>query len=120
MSTNPNTFTSFNSEVAKRRSMGADERRKVVLSFMAEHGLVLKPADVYRNLRLHKQITFGSETVKNILHELTEKGYTRRVDPKQIKDRELVDMERGEGRGAYIITEDGIEANELESIDDSA
>lgn len=93
--------------------MTTDERREVVLSFMAEHGLVLKPADVYRNLRLHKHITFGSETVRNILHELTDEGLVRRVDPKAIKERDLIDLDRGEGRGAYIITEKGLEESDL-------
>lgn len=89
--------------------MAPEDRRRAVLRFMNEHGLALKPKAIYRNLRLHHRITFGDETVKNILHELTDEGLVRRVDPDALEDSELVNLERGEGRGAYIITEEGRE-----------
>jgi len=95
--------------VPKKTDMAPEDRRHEVLTFMAEHRLALKPAAVYRNLSLHRHITFGQATVLNILQELTESGDLRRVDPDALGDRQLVDLAPDEGRGVYIVTEEGIE-----------
>jgi len=98
--------------------MSKDERRTVVLTFLRDHELVLKPNAIYRNLRLHQNITFGEQTVRNILHELVERGYVRRVDIQAVKDRELVNVEKGSKRGAYMITEQGRAQIESEPLAD--
>jgi len=109
MSIKSDRFTPFIDELLKQGTMSKDERRKVVLTFLAKHELVLKPAAIHRNLRFHQNITFGLQTVRNILHELTDAGMVRRVDIKAVNDRELVDVEKGSKRGAYVITEDGVD-----------
>lgn len=87
--------------------MTVQDRREIVLAFLSEHNLALKPIDIYRNMRLHYRITFGAETVRRILDELVELGYARRVDPERLEDRELVDLPEGKGRGAYVVTDEG-------------
>ena len=107
---NSDRFDVIMADMAKDGDMGPSERRLMVLRFMAEHALALKPKTIYRNLRLHHRLTFSEETVKNILHEHVEDGYIRRVDPESLEeDGELEDVERGESRGAYIITDSGRE-----------
>lgn len=95
--------------VPQKDDMAPEDRRHEVLSFMAEHRLALKPTSVYRNMCLHRHITFGQATVANILQELTDSGDLRRVDPKQLSERSLVDLDPSEGRGCYIVTEQGRE-----------
>lgn len=100
-------FNGIIDESTDIRDMTSEQRREVVLSFLAEHGLALKPKSIYRNLRFHHRITFGDETVKNILKELDEEGHARRIDPSALEKGDLVDLPEGEGRGAYIATEEG-------------
>jgi len=95
--------------VPEKTDMAPEDRRHEVLTFMAEHRLALKPTTVYRNLSLHRHITFGQATVLNILQELTDSGDLRRVDPDALGDRRLVDLDPDEGRGVYLVTEEGIE-----------
>ena len=107
---NSDIFDVIMGDLTHMDDMGPGERRLAILRFMDEHGLALKPKAIYRNLRFHHRILFGDETVKNILHEHVEDGYLRRVEPSALEeDAELVDVERGEGRGAYIITDEGRE-----------
>ena len=77
-------------------------RRKVVLSFLKEHGLALKPAVLYRNLKFNHRITFSESTVRNILDDLVEEGEVVRVEPKALVAGQLVELGRNEGRGAYM------------------
>jgi len=109
MATNHNSIknTGVIGYVAEKQDMAPEDRRREVLSFMSEHRLALKPMTVYRNLCLHRHITFGSATVANILQELTEAGDLRRVDPDALPDRQLVDLDPDGGRGVYIVTEQG-------------
>jgi len=95
--------------VPEKQDMAPEDRRHEVLTFMSEHRLALKPTTVHRNLCLHRHITFGQATVANILQELTEAGDLRRVDPTRLPDRQLVDLDSDEGRGVYIVTEQGRE-----------
>ena len=101
------SFNGIMDDLANIEDMTSEQRREVVLSFLAEHGLALKPKSIYRNLRFHHRITFGDETVKNILKELDEQGHARRIDPSALEKGDLVDLPEGEGRGAYIVTEEG-------------
>jgi Fe2+ or Zn2+ uptake regulation protein len=94
-------------QVPQRNGMAAQERRDEVLSFMAEHRLALKPTTIYRNMRIHRNITFTAATVQNILTELSEDGLLRRVDVKALGERRLEPPEGN--RGAYIITDEGHE-----------
>lgn len=89
--------------------MGKQDRQFAVLSFLHETDLVLKASPIYRNMKFHRRITFEDQTVRNILHELTESGHVRRVDVQQIPDGELVDVDADNRRGAYVITDKGRE-----------
>lgn len=111
MATNHNSIknTGVIDYVPEKQDMAPEDRRHEVLSFMAEHRLALKPTTVHRNLCLHRHITFGQATVANILQELTDAGDLRRVDPTELPNRQLVDLDPDEGRGVYIVTEQGRE-----------
>lgn len=116
MNQKTNRFTPIKSNVTEYSDMSKDDRRRVVLAFMAKHQLVLKPASVYRNLRFHQNITFGSATVRNILHELVDKDYVQRVNINRVaENRELDTVDKGSKKGAYIITELGIKEIESDS-----
>lgn len=87
-----------------------EDRRDQVLKFLEEHRLALPQRAIYRNLRLHYGITFGYSSVDNYLDEFVEEGLCRRVNPKKLDERKLVDMPSGKNQPAYyIITEDGID-----------
>jgi len=110
MATNSNidNNTGVLPQVDQPKRMPPKQRRGLVLSFMKSHGLALKPAAIHRNMRLHHRISFTDTTVQNILKELTERGDLQRVDPSQLADRVLAPVGEN-GRGAYIITEQGRE-----------
>ena len=85
--------------------MGKEERRAVVLEFLARHELALPPAVIYRNLRFHHNITFSSKTIDSYLQHFVDQGKVRRVDPGALSKRELVDVD--DSRGYYLITDEG-------------
>lgn len=115
----PNSRKSEHSEVriaeaANDRGMGKEERRRVVLEFMAGHQLALPPRAIYRNLRFRKAVTFSYSSVLNYLEEYVEEDLILRIEPKPLEDREVVPISEDENaRAYYVITESGIEeANE--------
>jgi len=88
--------------------MGKQDRKMVVLGFLAELGLALPQGAIYRNLCIHHGITFGYGAIDNYLDEFVEDGYCRRLDPEALEERELADMPRGKhNRAYYIITDAG-------------
>lgn len=89
--------------------MGKEDRRQIVLQFMAEHGLALPPKAIFRNLRVHRRIPFGDATVDNYLEDFVEEGLVRRVDPKRMADFEVADVKDEDRRAYYIITDEGRE-----------
>jgi Fe2+ or Zn2+ uptake regulation protein len=95
---------------ANNADMAKEDRRRVVLQFLAEHRLALPPRSIFRNLRLHHNITFGYSTLDNYLDEFADEGLVRRVDPGSLENRELTDLPRGkQNRAYYIITEAGLD-----------
>jgi hypothetical protein len=93
------------------RDMTREDRRRIVLQFLADHGLALPQRVIYRNLKLHQGITFGYSTVDNYLDDFVEEGLVRRINPKDLDDlpAELIDMPGGKkNRAYYIITEAGL------------
>lgn len=96
-------------EQSKKSDMTKEDRRRVVLRFLADHNLALPQRAIFRNLRLHHAITFGYSSVDNYLDEFVEEGLCRRVDPTALEEeRELADMPTGkEHRAYYIITDEG-------------
>lgn len=114
MSVKSNEFTPLIRVLSKRECMGKEDRRAVVLTFLAMHELVLKPNAIFRNLRYHQNITFGQQTTRNILHELVDDDLVRRVDIDALENRDLVDVEKGSKKGAYVITAAGRDKVESE------
>jgi hypothetical protein len=97
-------------EQANHSDMTKEDRKRVVLRFLVEHGLALPPLAIHRNLKFHQAITFGRASVDNYLEEFVEDGFVRRVDPDKLNERELVDIPGGrENRAYYIATEEGRE-----------
>lgn len=92
--------------------MAAEDRQRIVLEFLSEYPLALPQKVIYRNLKLHRSITFQYSTVDNYLDEFAEEGWVRRIDPKELDDlpTHLVDLPGGKkNRSYYIITEEGRE-----------
>jgi repressor of nif and glnA expression len=89
--------------------MSKQDRKLVLLQFLHEHDLVLKAADIYRNLKFHRRITFETNTVRNMLHEMVDDGFVRRVDVTKIADGELDDVDKDNRKSGYLITDAGRE-----------
>lgn len=87
--------------------MSREDRVDLVLRFMADHELALPPRVIYRNLRLHWNATFGYSSMKNYLRQLVTDGYLRRVHPERLEDRALDEVDDGDQKAYYIITEEG-------------
>jgi repressor of nif and glnA expression len=73
-------------------SMTKAERERVILEFLAEHGLILPLRPLYENLKREKDITFSQRTVKRRLEDLQERRLVNRIDM---------------GTGYWEITEEG-------------
>jgi repressor of nif and glnA expression len=86
--------------------MTKEERKRVVLQFLEEHPLALTPTLIFRNLKLHRGITFGRRSVDTYLREMTENGLLMRVEPDPLDNGKLVEAEKGK-KAYYIITESG-------------
>jgi hypothetical protein len=97
-------------------SMAKQERRLVLLNFLADTKLAMPIGVIYRNLRYHVGITFSRPSIRNYLNECLEEGLVRRVKPEPLEARKLVDLDRGDERGGYwIITKTGREYVRYES-----
>jgi predicted transcriptional regulator len=88
--------------------MVKSERKELVLRFMEKNSLALPPILVYRNLRLHRSLRVGKETVKNYLTELKEEGLVLRIDKQALDDGEIKEAEPDD-RAYYIINDKGRE-----------
>ena len=89
-------------------TMGKRERKRLVLSFLAETRLALPPKALFRNLRLQENATFSEKSLNNYLAELEAGGFVKRVDPEAIEERTIREVDVDE-RGYYLITGDGVE-----------
>lgn len=90
--------------------MGKAERKELLLDFMAEHPLALPPLSWYRNLKIHRDMTFSRDTVDNYLEEFVDQGYVARVDKEALDTGQIETVDKSESRAYYIITDAGIEA----------
>jgi len=86
--------------------MVKSERKELILRFMAEHPLAMSPVALYRNLRIHRELRVGKETVKNYLQEMAGEGLVLRVDKSALDDAEIQEADAND-RAYYIISEDG-------------
>lgn len=91
--------------------MGKEDRQRQVLQFMAEYPLAMPPTLIYRNLKLHKNITFSDQSVENYLDEFVERGWVDRVEKSPLDAGNLIEAD-DDSRAYYIITEEGLDAVE--------
>lgn len=95
-------------DVGDSGDMGKEDRRRVVLDFMGEHPVALRPAELYRNLRFHRRITFSKESVDNYIEEFVDEGLVLRVKP-QALEMGKIEEAPADQRAYYIISDDGKE-----------
>lgn len=100
-----------NNADANGEDVPPEERREVVLDFLAEHDLPLPPKAIYRGLKLQRNITFSYRTIQNILSELLEDGYVIRCDKDALDDGRIapVDDSKTQRRTYYYLTDKGRE-----------
>lgn len=91
--------------------MPPKERERLVLEFLAEHGIPLPPKAIYRGLKVERDITFAYRTVQNILGRLNEEGHVMRVDKDALDEGRIRPLPEGETdrRTYYFITDEGRE-----------
>ena len=89
--------------------MGKDERRMLLLEFMAEHPLALPPLSWYRNLKIHRNMTFSRDTLDNYLDQFVEEGLAARVDKEALDRGKIQHVEDESYRAYYIITDKGFD-----------
>lgn len=88
--------------------MSKEDRKQLVLGYLAHTNLALPPAVLYRNLRLLQNATFSERTLGNYLEELADDGLVMRIDPDAMADREVVELDSG--RGYWVATDAGRDA----------
>jgi len=86
--------------------MVKSERKELLLEFMSEHPLAMSPVMLYRNLRIHRDLRVGKETVKNYLQEMAEEGLVLRIDKQALDDAEIREADPDD-RAYYIISDAG-------------
>jgi len=101
-------------DVGESNDMGKEDRRRVVLDFMGQYPVALRPAEIYRNLRYHRRITFSKESVDNYIKEFVDEGLVLRVKPQALEMGQIEEAPEGQ-RAYYIISDDGREFLESES-----
>lgn len=91
--------------------MPPKERERLVLEFLAEHGIPLPPKAIYRGLKVERNITFAYRTVQNILGRLNEEGQVMRVDKEALDEGRVEPLSEAESdqRTYYFITDEGRE-----------
>ena len=86
--------------------MTKNERMEAILQYMEEYPLALPPTVLYRNIRIHRNLYIGRETVRNYLDEMADKGWVKRVKKKPLDNGGIVEA-GPDDRAYYIITEQG-------------
>ena len=83
-------------------------RREVVLRFLAEHDIPLRPKEIYGGIIHHNEVTFSYKQTRDTISQLHADGLLRRVeiddDAGQIRD--IPDDASGR-RGYYLISDAG-------------
>lgn len=96
-------------EASENRDMGKEERRRVLLDFMADHQLALPPRAIHRNLRFREAATFGYSSVLNYLDHYVDEDLILRIEPEPLEDRKVLATDDEDIRAYYVITEAGID-----------
>lgn len=95
--------------------MGKEERKQIVLNFMAEYRFALPPKAIFRNLKLHENITFSEDSVENYLVEFVEDGLVERVQKEALDAGEIQVAGEGDERAWYLVTDRGVEQSGVEN-----
>lgn len=72
--------------------MSKEDRREVILQFLADTGLALPPTPLYYNMKRDMFVTFSKRTMQRHLKEMRDEGLVRKIE---------------QGDGYWEITEDG-------------
>lgn len=73
-------------------SMSKEDRREIILRFLADTGLAFSSAPLYYNMKREMFVTFSKRTMQRHLKEMRGEGLVRRID---------------EGDGYWEITDEG-------------
>jgi|AntDeeMetagen285_2_1112576.scaffolds.fasta_scaffold11534_2 predicted transcriptional regulator len=82
-------------------SMSKEDRREVILQFMADTGLALPPAPLYYNMKEEMFVTFSKRTMQRLLKEMRGEGLVCKIE---------------QGDGYWKVTDEGREY--LQNADD--
>ena len=85
------------------------DKRDLVLAFLADHAIPLRPMTIYGGLVHTRDITFSYRTVQNIMAELADEGLVERVRV-DTDVGEVRPVEGGDRRAYYLVTEAGRES----------
>ncbi len=75
-------------------SMSKEDRREIILQFLADTGLAMPPAPLFYNMKEEMFVTFSKRTMQRLLKEMREEGLVRKIE---------------QGDGYWEITEQGRE-----------
>lgn len=90
--------------------MGKEDRKRRVLKLLADSGLALPPAVIFRNVKL-RGATFERRIINDYLKELAEDGLIEKVDPEALEEGEIESIDLSE-EGYFVITEAGLDVFE--------
>jgi len=91
--------------------MPPEDRRELVLEFIAETDVPLPPLAIWGGLNRQYRVTFSYRTLQNILEDLVESGDIFRVDTSALRDGNIepVEGDASSRRSYYFITEAGLD-----------
>lgn len=95
-------------EVAKMPSdkMAREDRKELLLETLAETGAVMPAKVLLRNAKL-RGARFEISVTRTYLNELLANGYVRKIDPEELDNRRLVDVDETTEQGYWQATEAG-------------
>jgi len=98
-----------NKTAADGGDMPPEERREVVLEFLADHSIALPPKAIFRGLKIERGVTFSYRTTQTILSELEEQGLVARVDKAELDKGNIEPIPEDDAgkRAYYMITMSG-------------
>jgi len=86
-----------------------EDRVRQVLRVLVESGFALPPVAIFRNAKI-RGATFERRSVNNYLDQLQEERKVKIVDPEELDNGRIVEVESKPGY--YMATEEGVESIE--------
>lgn len=90
--------------------MGKEDRKRRVLSLLAETRLALPPAVIFRNVKF-RGADFERRSVNNYLSELADEGLVMKIDPDAMEDERVEEIPTAQ-EGYFIATDAGVDSLE--------